>query len=550
MKKIIECVPNFSEGQEQRVIELIAEAVRATPGCTLLDVDPGRSTHRTVYTFVGDPQAVVEGALAAARVAFQHIDMRRHHGEHPRMGALDVCPFVPVSGVTMDDCVACAKEFGRRLAEELQVPVFLYEEAAKSAHRKKLADIRDGEYEGLAKKLADPRWRPDFGPARFVPSWGATVTGARMFLVAYNVNILGTPNQAHRIALNLRETGRGDGQPGRLAAVQGMGWYVDEYRLAQVTVNLTDYRITPMHVLYEEVKKEAAQLGIGVAGSEIVGLVPKEALLAAADSYIAQEKIFLYEEHQKIRLAVDRLGLSAIAPFVPGKRIIEYLVAEPPDEPLASLPVRGFIEAVGARSSAPGGGSVSALLAGVGVALGAMVAKLTYGVRKFEAVGPEMEGIIPLLDELQQQLIPLIDRDTNAFNDYMTALKLPKESDEEKKLRRAAMEEGLKTAVVVPLTTMRIGDRAWTALATAARYGNPASASDIQVGARSLETGIWGAWQNVLINLRGISDQEFTTAMRNEADRIAARAAERCAEILAILEGGGDCEVRWVMGDK
>lgn len=536
MKQIVECVPNFSEGQEQRVIDLISEAVRATPGCTLLDVDPGRSTHRTVYTFVGDPQAVVEGALAAARVAYQQIDMRRHHGEHPRMGALDVCPFVPVSGVTMADCVACAEEFGRRLAEELQVPVFLYEEAAKRDYRKKLADIRDGEYEGLAKKLADPRWQPDFGPARFVPSWGATVTGARMFLVAYNVNILGTPNQAHRIALNLRETGRGDDQPGRLPAVQGMGWYVDEYRLAQVTVNLTDYRVTPIHVLYEEVKKEAAQLGIGVAGSEIVGLVPKEALLAAADHYIAQEKIFLYEEHQKIRLAVDRLGLSAINPFVPEKRIIEYLVAEPPDEPLASLPVRGFIEAVGARSSAPGGGSVSALLAGVGVALGAMVAKLTYGVRKFEAVGPEMEGIIPLLDELQQQLIPLIDRDTNAFNDYMAALKLPKESDEEKRTRRAAMEAGLKTAVLVPLTTMRVGDRAWEALAIAARYGNPASASDIQVGARSLETGIWGAWQNVLINLRGIGDREFTEAMRGEADLIAARAAERCAEILATLE--------------
>jgi glutamate formiminotransferase / formiminotetrahydrofolate cyclodeaminase len=539
MKKIVECVPNFSEGQEQRVIELISEAIRATPGCTLLDVDPGRSTHRTVYTFVGNPQAVVEGALAAARVAFQQIDMRRHHGEHPRLGALDVCPFVPVSGVTMAECVACAEDFGRRLAEELQVPVFLYEEAAKSEYRKRLADIRDGEYEALAKKLANPRWQPDFGPARFVPSCGATVTGARMFLVAFNVNILGTPNQAHRIALNLRETGRGENQPGRLPAVQGMGWYVDEYRLAQVTVNLTDYRLTPIHVLYEEVKKEAAQLGIGVAGSEIVGLVPKEALLVAADYYIAQENIFCYEEHQKVRLAVDRLGLSAINPFVPEKRIIEYLVAEPPNEPLASLSVREFIEAVGARTSAPGGGSVSALLAGVGVALAAMVAKLTYGVRKFEAVGSEMEGIIPLLDELQQQLIPLIDRDTNAFNDYMAALKLPRESEEEKKVRRAAMEEGLKTAVLVPLTTMRVGDRAWEALKTAAKYGNPASASDIQVGARSLETGIWGAWQNVLINLRGISDREFTEAMRGEADFLAGRAGERCAEILAILEEQG-----------
>ena len=535
MKKLVECVPNFSEGRDQRVIDLIATAIRDTAGCTLLDVDPGRSTHRTVYTFVGDPQAIVEGALAAARAAYANIDMRHHHGEHPRMGALDVCPFVPVSGVTMAECVTIAEEFGRRLADELKVPVYLYEEAARHGQRTKLADIREGEYEGLAKKLADPAWQPDFGPDTLVPSWGATVTGARMFLIAYNVNILGTPNQAHRIALDLRETGRGDGQPGRLPAVQGMGWYVDEYGLAQVTVNLTDSRRTPMHVLYEEVKKEAARLGVGVAGSEIVGLVPKEAMLAAADYYIAQEGIFVYEEGQKIRLAVERLGLSSIAPFISEKRIIEYLVAEPPDEPLASLSVRQFIEAVGARTSAPGGGSVSAMLAAVGVALGAMVAKLTYGVRKFEGVDAEMKAIIPLLNQVQEELIPLIDRDTNAFNDYMTALKLPKGSEEEKRLRRQAMEEGLKTAVAVPLTTMRCGDRAWPALLAAARHGNPASASDVQVGARSLETGIWGAWQNVLINLRGISDEAFTATVREEADLLARRAQESCAEVLEVL---------------
>jgi glutamate formiminotransferase/formiminotetrahydrofolate cyclodeaminase len=536
MKKIVECVPNFSEGQDQQIIEAIAAAIRGTSGCSLLDVDPGRSTHRTVYTFVGDPEAVIEGALAAARVARKLIDMRRHRGEHPRMGALDVCPFVPVSGVSMAECVAIAEEFAGRLAEELHVPVYLYEEAARQEYRRRLADIRDGEYEGLAKKITDGRWRPDFGPAAFVPEWGATVTGARMFLIAFNVNILGTANQAHRIALNLRETGRGDGQPGRLPAVQGMGWYVNEYQMAQVTVNLIDYHTTALHVLYEEVKIEAAALGVGVAGSEIVGLVPREALLAAADYYIKIENIFIYREDQKIRLATERLGLNAIAPFIPQKRVIEYLVAEPPNEPLASLSVRGFIEEVAARSSAPGGGSASAMMAAVGCALGAMVAQLTYGVRKFEQVEPQMRQALPVLDDFSQQLIPMIDADTSAFNEYMLALKLPKNTPEEKSIRRAAMQAGLKTAVTVPLTTMRLGDSAWDALAIVARYGNPASASDVQVGARALETGIWGAWQNVLINLRSIDDQEYTEAMRLEANSIATKAAGRCGDVLAIID--------------
>jgi len=536
MKKIIECVPNFSEGRDRQVIDAIGAAISECRGCTLLDVDPGASTNRTVYTFVGDPEAIIEGALAAARIARLHIDMRRHRGEHPRMGALDVCPFVPVSGVTMAECVAIAEEFAGRLAAELQVPVYLYEEAARLEERRRLADIREGEYEGLGKKLEDPSWLPDYGPAVFVPEWGATVTGARMFLIAYNVNILGTANQAHRIALNLRETGRGDNQPGRLPAVQGMGWYVNEYQMAQVTVNLTDYQTTPIHVLFEEVKKEAALLGIGVAGSEIVGLVPRQALLAAADYYLGQENIFLYREEQKIRLAVERLGLNSIAPFIPAKRVIEYLVAQAPEEPLASLSLRHFIEEVAARSSAPGGGSVSAMLAAVGAALGAMVAQLTYGVRKFEEVDHEMRRALPVLDDLSQRLIPMIDADTQAFNQYMLALKLPKTTTEEKSLRRAAMQEGLKSAVNVPLTTMRLGDSAWEAIGLVARYGNPASASDVQVGARALETGIWGAWQNVLINLRAIDDPGFSEAIRGEADALAAKAATECKNILAIIE--------------
>lgn len=536
MKKIVECVPNFSEGRNQETIDAIADVVHKTKGCTLLDVDPGGSTHRTVYTFVGDPEAIVEGALAAARVARQRIDMRNHRGEHPRFGALDVCPFVPVQNVTMAECVAIAREFGRRLAEEFQVPVYLYEEAAEHDYRRKLPDLRRGEYEGLAERLGDPRWKPDFGPATFVPEWGATATGARMFLIAYNVNILGTANQAHRIALNLREAGRGPGDPGRLKAVKGIGWFLDEYNLAQVSVNLTDYRITPIHVLFEEVKKEAAALKVGVAGSEVVGLVPLEAVLMAAEHYIQEENLFILDEDQKVRLAVERLGLNSVAPFTPKERIIEYVVAEPPNEPLAGMPLRGFIEEVASRSSAPGGGSVSAVLAALGTGLGAMVAKLTYGVRKFEAFDAKMRQIIPTLHELTRSLIPMIDADTNAFNDYMAGLRMPKETEAQKAARAAKMQEGLKSAIRVPLRTMHLGDRAWGAMCEVARYGNIASKSDVQVGARALEAGIWGAYQNVLINAAGISDAAFKAEILQEAEAIMARAGSKCSLVMEILD--------------
>ncbi len=536
MQKIVECVPNFSEGRNADVIEAIAAAIRNTEGCKLLDVDPGASTNRTVYTFVGAPDAVVAGAMNAARVARERIDMSRHKGEHPRFGALDVCPFVPVAGVSMAECVTLAETFGRRLGEELGVPVYLYEHAARKEFRRKLPDVRQGEYEGLTNRLKDPRWRPDYGPAEFVPSWGATAAGARNFLIAYNVNIIGTPNQAHRIALNLREAGRGPGAPGRLEMVKGMGWFVDEYNLAQVTVNLNDYTVTPIHTLFEAVKEEAAALKVGVAGSEIVGVVPLEAILMAADYYIEKENLFVLDEDQKIRLVIDRLGLNTVAPFDPRERIIDYIVAEPAPAPLANMSLRRFIEEVASRSSAPGGGSVSAQLAAVGIGLGAMVAKLTYGVRKFEAVDAEMRAIIPPLHAITKQLIPLIDADTDAFADYMEALRLPRETSEEIRLRHAAMQAGLKTAIDIPLATMRLGDRAWEPMQAVARYGNPASKSDIQVGARALETGIWGAWQNVLINMIDIEDEAYKAGILDEAQQIADRARENCDQVLAILE--------------
>jgi glutamate formiminotransferase / formiminotetrahydrofolate cyclodeaminase len=537
MKKIIECVPNFSEGNNRETIDAIARAIEQTPGCSLLDIDPGKSTNRTVYTFVGDPDTVVQGALAAARVARALIDMRRHKGEHPRMGAMDVCPFIPVTNVTMDECVAIAETFGRLAAEELGVPFFLYEAAAKADYRRTLPQVRQGEYEGLARRITAPEWKPDFGPAEFIPEWGATATGARHFLIAYNVNILGTSNQAHRIALNLREAGRGAEAPGRLKAVKGMGWFVDEYNLAQVTVNLTDYRITPMHVLFEEVKKEAALLNVGVAGSEIVGLIPREAILMAADYYMQKENLFIFDEDQKVRLAVERLGLASVAPFNPKEKIIEYRVAEAPDEPLARMTLRGFIEEVASRSSAPGGGSVSAALAAMGAGLGAMVGKLTYGVRKFESVDKVMRSAIPPLHEAAARLIPMIDADTTAFNDFMEALRLPKATAEQRSERATRMLAGLKKAIDIPLTTMKIGDGAWDALCEVARHGNPASRSDVEVGARALETGIWGAYKNVMINLQDITDATFKARITEEAETILRRAADKCTEVLAILEG-------------
>jgi len=536
MRKIIECVPNFSEGNNRETIDAIAQAIKKTPGCTLLDVDPGKSTNRTVYTFVGDPDAVVQGALNSARVARERIDMRAHKGEHPRMGAMDVCPFIPVANVTMDECVAVSKTFARLAAEALGVPFFLYEAAAVNDYRRKLPQVRKEEYEGLAARLKEPEWKPDFGPAAFVPQWGATATGARSFLIAYNVNILGTSNQAHRIALNLREAGRGPDQPGRLKEVKGMGWFVDEYNLAQVTVNLNDYKVTPIHVLFEEVKREAEALNVGVAGSEVVGLVPLASILMAADYYMEKENLFILDEDQKVRLAVERLGLSSVAPFDPQEKIIEYRMAGERDEPLAGMNLRAFIEEVASRSSAPGGGSVSAAIAAMGAGLGAMVGNLTYGVRKFESVDAQMRKNIPPLHDAAAGLIPMIDADTTAFNDYMEALRMPRSTDAQRAERAGRMQAGLKKAIDIPLTTMKLGDGAWDALCEVARYGNPSSRSDVEVGAKALETGIWGAYKNVMINLADITDEAFKTRTVQEAEAIVNRAAQKCADVLDILD--------------
>jgi glutamate formiminotransferase / formiminotetrahydrofolate cyclodeaminase len=541
--RLVECVPNFSEGRDRSIIDAIADSISQCEGVKLLDVDPGASTNRTVITFVGEPEFMVEAAFQAAATAYRLIDMRRHSGEHPRLGAVDVVPFIPVSGVTMEECVELSRHFGQRVGDELGVPVYLYEEAQPRRERRELRQIRSGEYEGLKDRITTDEWQPDFGPAKFVPAAGATVTGARFFLVAYNVNVLGTSNQAHRLALNVREQGRTvkapDGseeqQPGRFKAVKGLGWELPEYGMAQVSMNLDNYRVTPIHAVYEAIREDARELDVGVAGSEIVGLVPREAILAAADYYMEKEKLFIVDERQKVMLAVDRLGLSSLHPFKPDEKIIEYMIDAETDGPLVRQTVRDFVEAVGARTSAPGGGSVAALLGALGAALGGMVGWLTYGRRKYEHLDDVMRRNIPPLVEIQEALIGAVDRDADAFTDYMNALGMPKQTADEKAARKQAMQDGLKKATQVPFATMELADRAWDPMIEIARHGQFSSRSDVEVGAKALEAAVYGAHRNVVINLDGITDDAFRTDMSQRAEVLLDRAHQRLAELQSII---------------
>ncbi|KAM4711313.1 formimidoyltransferase-cyclodeaminase [Anableps anableps] len=536
MARLVECVPNFSEGRDKQVIDAISAAISETPGCSLLDVDPGASTNRTVYTFVGPPEAVVEGALNAAQRAFSLIDMSKHSGEHPRTGALDVCPFIPVQNVNMDDCVHCANEFGRRLAEMLHVPVYLYGEAAQSELRRSLPSVRSGEYEALPEKLKRDMWAPDFGPAHFVPSWGATVTGARKFLIAYNVNLIGTKEQAHRIALDIREQGRGKDQPGLLKKVQGMGWYLEEANLAQVSTNILDFELTPLHTVYEEICRDAEELKLPVVGSQIVGLIPLKALLDAADFYMKRDQLFIIEEEHKVRLVISKLGLDSLGPFNPKERIIEYMMRSQEEGGLTSLSLRQFVHSVGARTAAPGGGSVSAAIGALGAALGAMVGQMTYGKRQFENLDGVMRRLIPPFYQAMNELLELVNADSSAFNGYMVALKMPKTTTEEKKRRETAMQEGLKQAVGVPLTLAEKISILWPSLKQMVVYGNMGCKSDAQVAAKALETAVFGAYYNVLINLKEISDEAFRISTQRRVSELLQEAKDNVASILDAAE--------------
>jgi len=537
MAKIVECVPNFSEGRDRKIIDAIADAIRSVDGVSLLDVDAGASTNRTVYTFVGSPEAVVRAAISASSVAFQHIDMTKHSGEHPRMGALDVCPFIPVEGVSVEECVQCAKDFGRMLAEMLSIPVYLYGLAAnQGAHRVTLPQIRAGEYEGLAQKLSQTEWKPDFGVDQLVPRWGATATGVRKFLIAYNINVVGTKEQAHRIALNLREQGRGAKEPGRLRNVQGIGWWLQEANLAQISLNLTDHDVTPIHVAYEEARRDAEDLNVAITGSEIVGLIPLRALLQAADYYMEKEKLMILHEDQKVHLAINRLGLSSIHPFNPKERIIEYRLNVSALGPLAKLSVDQFVHSVAARSSAPGGGSVAALLASLGCGLSTMVAQMTYGKKQFEHLDANIRPILPPLHDAMNDAIAMIDKDTDAFTQYMDAVKLPQGSSEEKATRATAMDAGLRRAIDVPLTLAKHADSMWQWIIPLAKVANINCKSDLQVGARCLETSVLGAHDNVMINLAGVADVAFRSETERHVKTLVETARRQCQSVLDILD--------------
>jgi len=553
MERIVECVPNFSEGRDRNVIDAIAKEIEQTEGVMLLDVDPGQATNRTVITFIGSPEAVKKAAFKAIRKAAELIDMSKHKGEHPRIGATDVCPFVPVSGVTMEDCVQLARDLGRRVGDELGIPVYLYEEAATRPERRNLADIRKGEYEGLPEKLKDPEWKPDFGPDKFNPKTGATVIGAREFLIAYNVNLNTRDRKlAHEIALNLRESGRAkrdaerenhprrNGKaikiPGRLKAVKAVGWYIEEYGQAQVSYNITNYKITPVHRVFEETCVEAEKLGLRVTGSELVGLIPLNALLEAGRYFLQKQgKSTGVPEEELIHIAVKSLGLDDLGEFDPYKKIIEYRFRAP-HGPLASMKVFEFANELSTDSPAPGGGSVSALAGSLSASLASMVANLTHGHKNFKDLRPEMEEVAVKAQRLKKELLAAIDRDTEAFNRVMAAFRLPKKTEEDQKRREEAIEAATKEATNVPFRVMEQCLEAMQCCKIVAEKGNPNAVSDAGVGTLMAHAGVHGAFLNVKINLPGIKDEVFRKETLHRAKEITRKADELKDEILKIVQ--------------
>jgi glutamate formiminotransferase / formiminotetrahydrofolate cyclodeaminase len=550
--RLVECVPNFSEGRARPVIDAISQAISGVSGVRLLDVDPGADTNRTVYTFVGEPGVVAEAAFRAAVEGARLIDMAKHAGAHPRMGALDVCPIVPVAGVTMDECVEVARALGRRIADALALPVYFYEHAATRPERRNLADIRAGEYEGLERKLADPAWKPDAGPATFNARLGATVVGAREFLIAYNVNV-NTREQklANEVALNIREAGRlkrdekGDvvkdaaGRdlrvPGRLKAVKAIGWYIEQYRQAQVSVNLLSYRTTPLHAVYETAREEAAKLGLVVTGSEIVGLTPLAPLVEAGRFYLQKQgRSPGLPERELVEIAVQSLGLSQLSPFDPDKRVIEYAVRMP--GPLASMTLERFADEVSGVAPAPGGGSVSALAGSLGAALAAMVANLTVGKKGYEPAWASSSALAERAQALKAALLAAVDDDTRAFDEVLAAMRLPKATDDEKSARATAIAAAYEKATSVPLSTARLCLQAIELAEEAARTGNRNSASDAGVGALLAKAGLEGALLNVRINLPSVREGAFKTGTVAEIAELSAKSEGPLARTLAAVE--------------
>ena len=559
--KIVECVPNFSEGNDLEKIRAITDAAEEVDGVTLLDVDPGADTNRTVVTIVGSPEAVKESAFQAIAKAAEVIDMRTHEGTHARMGATDVCPFVPVSGVTMDDCVEYAKEVGEKVANELAIPVYLYEHAAATPERQNLAIVRAGEYEGLEEKLKDPNWKPDFGDPEFNAQSGATIMGAREFLIAYNINLNTKDGRwATDIAFELREKGRSKRNPnpisknlldgeivrdekGKAVKVLGMfkdvkavGWYVDTYSRAQISINFTNYKVSSIHEVYDAACRLAEERGLRVTGSELVGLIPLDALLMAGRHYLQKQgRTSGVPVSELVEIAVQSLGLNDVAPFVAQEKIIEYAVRNDKGG-LISMTVKDFVEELSTDSPAPGGGSVSALLGSLAAALASMVAALTHGKKGMEEKKSQMENVGIKAQELKDRLSTLVDADTEVFNELMAAMRLPKKTDEQKTARHTAVQEATKAATKIPLEIAKLCSEVLDLADVVAREGLAASVSDAGVAAEAALAGLRGARLNVLINLVDIEDENFKKNVTDEVNNMERSAAELKRKVITQVE--------------
>ena len=560
-KRIVECVPNFSEGRDKEVIRQIVEAIETAADVKVLDVDPGEATNRTVVTFVGSPEAVVKAAFAGVKRAAERIDMRHHKGAHPRMGATDVLPLIPIAGITLEECAELSRQLARRIADELRIPTYCYEAAALRPERKNLAVCRAGEYEALPEKLSREETAPDFGARPYdeeVARTGATTVGARDFLIAVNFNLNTTSTRrANAIAFDVREKGRPvrEGnpitgkvvkdaagnpvmRPGTLKATKAIGWFIEEYGIAQVSMNITDISVTPLHVAFDEVCRKADARGVRVTGTEIVGLVPKRALVEAGKYFLRkQHRSVGIAEEEIVRLAVKSMGLDDLKPFKPEEKVIEYLLeAEDRKKRLVDLTCKGFAEETASESPAPGGGSIAAYMGALGAALGTMVANLSAHKPGWDDRWEEFSDWAERGQTLMQELLHLVDEDTAAFNRIMAVFAMPKSTDEERAARSAALQEATLYATEVPLRTMRTAMEVFPIVRAMTAEGNPNSVSDAGVGALAARSAVYGARLNVRINAAGLKDRTKAEALVGEADELAARASELEAEVLELVE--------------
>ncbi|WP_320053634.1 glutamate formimidoyltransferase [uncultured Acetobacteroides sp.] len=550
--KLIECVPNFSEGNDMGIIKQITDEIESVDGVKLLDVDPGKATNRTVVTFVGTPDEVCEAAFRAAKKAKELIDMSKHQGAHPRFGATDVLPLIPVANITMDETVEYARKLAKRMGDELQYPIYCYESAAFEPKRKNLAFCRSGEYEALPEKMTKPEWKPDFGPATFVPQTGATAVGARNFLIAVNFNLNTTSTRrANAIAFDVREKGRPvrEGNPvtgkkkldengkeiwtpGTLMGTKAIGWFIDEYGIAQVSMNITDINQTPLHVAFEEVKKKADERGLRVTGTEIVGLVPASVIMDAGKYFLAkQQRSAGIADEEIIKIAVKSMGLDELYPFDPQKKIIELMIKDQKKQ-LVDMTVTGFANETASESPAPGGGSIAAYMGALGAALGTMVANLSAHKPGWDDRWKEFSDVAEKGKMYMDQLLKMVDEDTNAFNRIMDALSLPKKTDEEKAARKKAIQDATIYATEVPLKTMELCCNSMEVMLEMAEKGNPNSVSDAGVGAIAARGGVYGAYLNVRINAKGIEDEKYASDIVSNSNSLLKKALELESRIL------------------